>query len=71
MSEFDFVDHYEDQEESANLLPENEAESAINCAFVGVGGFLLGYDVGIISGVLAMESFQSVFTFDDFFDGVL
>ena len=29
MSEFDFVDHYEDQEESANLLPNNEAESAI------------------------------------------
>jgi hypothetical protein len=34
-------------------------------AFVGVGGFLLGYDVGIISGVLAMDSFKDVFTFDD------
>jgi len=38
MSEFDFVDHYDDQEESANLLPDNEAESAINCAFIGIGG---------------------------------
>ena len=29
-------------------------------ALVGVGGFLLGYDVGIISGVLAMDSFKAV-----------
>ena len=28
-------------------------------ALVGVGGFLLGYDVGIISGVLAMDSFNA------------
>ena len=34
-------------------------------AFVGVGGFLLGYDVGIIGGVLAMDSFQEVFKYND------
>ena len=40
MSEFDFVDHYGDVEEvvSDERLPENEAESALNCAFIGVGG---------------------------------
>lgn len=38
--EFDFVDAYsdEDSSEDSELLPENTAESAINCAFVGVGG---------------------------------
>lgn len=40
-------------------------------AFVGVGGFLLGYDVGIISGVLAMDSFTSVFKFDDWQKGMI
>ena len=30
-------------------------------AIVGVGGFFLGYDVGIISGVLAMDGFADVF----------
>ena len=40
VSEFDFVDHYGDVEEVANeeRLPENEAASALNCAFIGVGG---------------------------------
>ena len=40
MSEFDFVDHYDDVEEVVNeeRLPENEAETALNCAFIGVGG---------------------------------
>jgi len=33
---------------------------AVTC-LVGVGGFLFGYDIGIISGVLAMESFTSTF----------
>ena len=37
--------------------------------FVGVGGFLLGYDVGIISGVLAMDSFKEVFKYDDWSKG--
>ena len=38
--EFDFVDAYSDevQEDDSELLPENTAESAIECAFVGVGG---------------------------------
>ncbi len=38
--EFDFVDAYSDDtvEENAELLPENSAVSAIDCAFVGVGG---------------------------------
>jgi len=38
--EFDFVDSYSDQtsEEAPELLSENTAVSAINCAFVGVGG---------------------------------
>ena len=38
--EFDFVDAYSDESESVDeqALPENTAESAIKCAFVGVGG---------------------------------
>lgn len=38
--EFDFVDAYSDdhQESDELLLPENTAPSAINCAFLGVGG---------------------------------
>jgi cell division GTPase FtsZ len=40
MEEFDFVDHYDEAEETSqsNQLPENEVECALNCAFVGVGG---------------------------------
>ncbi len=40
MEEFDFVDHYDDAEEVAqsNHVPENQVESALNCAFIGVGG---------------------------------
>ena len=38
--DFDFVDHYSNDvvEDKSELLPENSAKSAINCAFVGVGG---------------------------------
>ena len=38
--EFDFVDAYNDVDESVDemALPENTATSAINCAFIGVGG---------------------------------
>ena len=38
--EFDFVDAYSDEPEAADeeLLPENTATSAIDCAFIGVGG---------------------------------
>lgn len=38
--EFDFVDAYSDEPDvdDQELLPENTAVSAINCAFVGVGG---------------------------------
>jgi len=40
MDEFDFVEHYDEAEETAqsNQLPENEVECALNCAFIGVGG---------------------------------
>ena len=40
MEEFDFVEHYGDAEEveKTNELPKNEAETALNCAFIGVGG---------------------------------
>ena len=39
-NDFDFVDHYSDDiiDDKSELLPENTAKSAINCAFVGVGG---------------------------------
>ncbi len=39
-NEFDFVDAFSDdvKEDLSELLPENSALSAINCAFVGVGG---------------------------------
>ena len=39
-NEFDFVDAYNDIDETTDeqLLPDNVAETAINCAFVGVGG---------------------------------
>ena len=40
MDEFDFVGAYSDEEEVADelALPDNTADSAINCAFLGVGG---------------------------------
>jgi len=39
-NDFDFVDHYGDEtlDDKSELLPDNTAISAINCAFVGVGG---------------------------------
>lgn len=39
-NEFDFVDAYSEEtlEDDAELLPENSAQSAIDCAFLGVGG---------------------------------
>ena len=39
-NEFDFVDAYNDSGEvlDEQALPENTADSAISCAFVGVGG---------------------------------
>jgi cell division GTPase FtsZ len=38
--EFDFVDAYSDdvQEDQSELLPENVTQSAISCAFLGIGG---------------------------------
>ena len=38
--DFDFVEAYDDTPVAGDdrLLPENTAPSAINCAFVGVGG---------------------------------
>ena len=38
--DFDFVDHYGDDEEVTheNLLPENTAPVSLNCAIIGVGG---------------------------------
>lgn len=38
--EFDFVDAYTEkaEEDASELLPENTTQSAINCAFLGVGG---------------------------------
>lgn len=38
--EFDFVDAYDDDDSAVDeqALPENTADSAINCAFIGVGG---------------------------------
>lgn len=38
MSDFDFVSEYEAEEEHSSVLGDNAAQSAINCAFVGVGG---------------------------------
>ena len=38
--DFDFVDHYgaEIETKSEDQLPDNTAKSALNCAFVGIGG---------------------------------
>jgi len=38
--EFDFVDAFDDTDDTVDsqALPENTADSAINCAFIGVGG---------------------------------
>lgn len=38
--EFDFVDAYSDdvKEDESELLPENTSQSAISCAFLGIGG---------------------------------
>jgi cell division GTPase FtsZ len=40
LGDLDFVDHYgEDKvDDKAELLPENTAQTAISCAFVGIGG---------------------------------
>jgi cell division GTPase FtsZ len=38
VSEFDFVDSYATQREVGATLPDNTAQSALNCGFVGVGG---------------------------------
>jgi len=38
MSEFDFVGAYAEEEERNTTLPDNEAPSSLNIAFVGVGG---------------------------------
>jgi cell division GTPase FtsZ len=37
MNDFDFIDEYTSEIAPENLLPENEAATAINCAFVGFG----------------------------------
>jgi cell division GTPase FtsZ len=39
-NDFDFVEAYDDDpaDSDERMLPENEAQSAISCAFVGVGG---------------------------------
>ena len=34
-------------------------------ALIGLGGALFGYDIGIISGILALDSFKSAFHIDD------
>jgi len=40
LDDLDFVDHYGEAtvDDKAELLPENTAQTAINCAFVGIGG---------------------------------
>ena len=40
MDDFDFIEHYGDDEEIENedQLPENEIEISLNCAIIGVGG---------------------------------
>ena len=40
MSDFDFLDSYGESESVASdeQLPENEAASALNVAFIGIGG---------------------------------
>jgi len=40
LGDLDFVDHYGEDKIDANseLLPENTAQTAINCAFIGIGG---------------------------------
>tara|TARA_R100000008_G_scaffold86771_1_gene81501 strand:- start:1267 stop:2310 length:1044 start_codon:yes stop_codon:yes gene_type:complete len=40
MDDFDFVDHYGEEEEvnHEDQLPENEIVSSLNCAIIGVGG---------------------------------
>jgi cell division GTPase FtsZ len=40
MSDFDFIEHYGEEVEvnHEDQLPDNEVESSISCAFIGVGG---------------------------------
>ena len=40
LGDLDFVDHYGEEtvSDKSELLPENTAQTAINCAFVGIGG---------------------------------
>lgn len=51
---------------AAKLKPEHEAGAAwpaiLIGAFVAFGGVLFGYDTGTISGILAMEHWQDLFS---------
>lgn len=38
MSDFDFVGDYDLEEDVVTTLPDNDAPSSLNCAFVGMGG---------------------------------
>ena len=37
----------------------------LTTALIGLGGALFGYDIGIISGILAFDSFKLAFDIDD------
>ena len=41
MSEFDFIDDYAEPQANLETLSDNVAESAINVAFIGVGGTMM------------------------------
>ena len=40
VEDFDFLGNYDDMPDAQDerMLPENKAESALSCAFIGVGG---------------------------------
>ena len=65
MSEFDFIDDYSEPQANLETLSDNVAESAINVAFIGVGGvrsvtdaytkILLGADLVQLYSSLALS----------------
>lgn len=46
-------------------MPSGNAITIISAVFLAVGGFLFGYDSGIISSTIALDTFKDYFSSPD------